>query len=156
MTADRIFARRVVRLAITSAFVLAFIWFLSAATLQAHPMIGSGLAGGWLLMPSILGLSLRWPPLRHALILPSSLVTLALLAICATALPDDEVASTGWLLVTSGVLFGGVLGAWFWYRWMPVPIRLVDPFSRGRWALIVVHVSLILAGVTLVSLSAAA
>lgn len=156
MTADPIFARRVVRLAITSAFALAVIWFLSEATLQAHPMIGSGLAWGWLLMPSILGFSLRWPRLRYALILPASLVGLALLAICATGLPDDKVASTGWLLVTSGVLLGGLLGVWLWFRWIPVPTGLVDPFSLGRWALIVVHVSLIVAGVTLVSLSAAA
>jgi hypothetical protein len=141
-------------LAITSGFVLAFIWLLSAATLQAHPMIDGALAGGWLLMPSILALSLRWPRLRYALIVPSSFVSVALVAICATELPEDIVAGTGWLLVTVGVLFGGVLGAWFWFRWMPVPTSLVDPFSLGRWALIAVHVSPIVAGLALISLSA--
>lgn len=154
MSSDPIFARRVVRLAITSGFVLAFLWFLSATTLDAHPFISGGLAGGWLLMPSILGLSLRWPRLRYALIAPSLLVTLALVGICTTALPEDAIASTGWLLVTSGVLMGGVFGIWFWFRWMPVPSWLVDPFSRGRWILIALHVWLIAAGLALVSLPA--
>ncbi len=155
MTADPMFARRVVRLAITSAFILALIWFLVASTLQTHPVIQGGLAGGWFLMPSILGLSLRSPRLRYALIVPFALVSAALLAVCATALPKDTVASVGWLLVTGGVLFGGVLGAWFWFRWAPVPIALIQPFSRGRWALISVHVSLIVAGLVLVSFFAA-
>ena len=48
---------------------------------------------------------------------------------------------------------GAVQGTWFWFRCIPVPIALSDPFSRGRWVLIVVHVFLIVAGVTLVSLS---
>ena len=154
LTADPAFARRVVRLAVTSAFALGLIWFLSGVTLEAHRMIERGLAGGWLLMPSILGLSLRWPRLRYAIVVPSTLVSLALLAICATALPEDAVTRSGWLLITSGVLFGAVLGAWFWFRWIPVPVGLSDPFSRGRWVLIVVHVSLIVAGITLLGLSA--
>ncbi len=156
MTADAAFAKRVTRLAITSALVLGCIWVLSAATLQAPPVVGAALAGGWILMPSILGLSLRWPRLRYALLVPSALVAVALLAICATALPRDDLARIGWLLVTGGVLLGGVLGVWFWFRWLPVPTGLSDPFSPGRWALIAVHVSLIVAGLALVSLSAAA
>ena len=156
MEADPAFARRVVRLAVTSALVLPVIWLLSATTLRPQPLVGAGLAAGWLLMPSILGLSLRWPRLRYALVVPSSFVSVALLAICLTALPDDNVASAGWLLMTGGVLFGGVLGIWFWFRWMPVPAGLTDPFSAGRWALIVVHVSLIVAGLVLVGVSAVA
>lgn len=156
MTGDPAFGKRVLRLTIISAFALALIWFLSAVTLQTHPMIGRGLALGWLLMPSILGLSLRWPRLRYALIIPSTLISLALLAICITALPDvNKVVGSGWLLVTSGVLLGGVLGAWFWFRWLPVPRRLMDPFSRGRWALIAVHIGLIVIGLGLISSSAA-
>ncbi len=150
------FSRRVVRLAVTSALVLPLIWLLSTTTLRAHPLIGAALAAGWLLMPLILGLSLRRPRLRYALIVPSSFVSVALLAICLTALPDDNVASAGWLLMTGGVLLGGVLGIWFWFRWMPVPARLTDPFSAGRWALIVAHVSLIVAGLVLVGVSAVA
>ena len=151
LTTDPRFTKRVVRLTITSAFALALIWFLSTVTLQPHPMIGRGLALGWLLMPSILGLSLRWPRLRYALIVPSTLVTVALLAICMTALPDNKVIGTGWVLITGGVLLGALLGAWFWFRWMPVPARLSDPFSQGRSALIVVHVGLIAVGVGLIS-----
>ncbi len=154
MTTDPRFARRVVRLAITSAGALGLIWILCQATLQAHPAIGRSLAGGWLLMPTILGLSLRWPRLRYGLVVPSTLVSMALLAICATALPADTVAVTGWLLVTGGVLFGVVLGAWLWFRWMPVPTGLIDPFSRGRLVLIVAHVSLIVTGLGLVGVAA--
>ncbi len=156
MEAGAAFSRRVARLAVTSALVLPLIWLLSAATLRANALIGAGLAAGWLLMPSILGLSLRRPRLRYALIVPSFFVSVALLAICLTALPDDHVASAGWLLMTGGVLLGGVLGIWFWFRWMPVPARLRDPFSTGRWALIVAHVSLIVAGLVLVGFSAVA
>ncbi|MCZ6857442.1 MAG: hypothetical protein O7F70_05540 [Gemmatimonadetes bacterium] len=154
MTTDPRFARRVLRLAITSAFVLALIWILCQATLQTRPAIGRSLAGGWLLMPTILGLSLRWPRLRYGLVVPSTLVTGALLAICVTALPENNVAISGWLLVTGGVLLGVVLGAWFWFRWMPVPTGLTDPFSRGRLVLIVAHVSLIVTGLGLVGLAA--
>jgi hypothetical protein len=53
------------------------------------------------------------------------------------------------VLVTAGVLLGGVLGLWFWYRLLPVPAALDDPFSRGRWTLIAVHVSLIVVGLVL-------
>ena len=153
MTTDPRFARRVLRLAITSVFALALIWFLCQTTLETHPAIGGSLAGGWLLMPTILGLSLRWPRLRYGLIVPSILVTVALLAICATALPGNNVAASGWVAVTGGVLLGAGLGVWFWFRWMPVPTDLTDPFSRGRLALIIAHVSLIDIGLGLVGLA---
>jgi hypothetical protein len=154
MTADPVFAQRIVRLAITSGLVLPLIWFLAATTLDTHLVIRASLGGGWILMPSILGLSLKSPRLRYGLIVPSALVSVALLGICGTALPEDKLASLGWLLVTGGILFGGVLGMWFWFRWAPVPSALVEPFSRGRWALIGVHISLIVAGLVLVGLAA--
>lgn len=134
--------------------MLGLVWFLSRATLDIHPAIGVGLAMGWVLMPTFLGLSLRWPGVRYALVIPSSLVSVSLFAICLTALPEDGGASAGWLLIAAGVLFGGVLGIWFWYRRFPVPNGLQDPFSSGRWALIAVHVGLIVVGLALVSLSA--
>jgi hypothetical protein len=150
LTTDKRFARRVIRLAWTSLATLGFIWWLDTGTLESHWGIGVGLLGGWVLMPSILWLSLRWPEVRYALVLPSSLVSLALLAICLTALPDQAVPRTGWVLVTSGVFLGGLLGLWFWFRWLPVPAQLHDPFSPGRWALVCVHISLILGGLTLI------
>ena len=153
-TGDPRFAGRVRRLALTSVAGLGLIWLLWAATLDTHPIIGAGLAGGLLLMPLILALSLRWPALRYALTVPSLLVGLALLAVCITALPEESLASAGWLLMTGGVLLGGVLGMWFWFRWMPVPARLVNPFSPSRWVMIGVHVSLIIAGLALVTLAA--
>ena len=153
LTADPRFARRIIRLALTSASALGLIWWLSATKLHAHEAVSIALAVGWLLMPLVLVLSLRWPKLRYALVVPSFLVGLALLAVCTSALPEERVASAGWLLITGGVLLGGVLGAWFWFRWLPVPARLVDPFSPGRWVLVATHVSLITAGLALVGLS---
>jgi len=49
-------------------------------------------------------------------------------------------------MITAGVVFGGVLGLWFWYRLLPVPAVLDDPYAPGRWALIGIHVALITAG----------
>lgn len=58
-------------------------------------------------------------------------------------------------MMTAGVLMGGVLGLWFWYRPAPVPLRLDDPFSRGRWLLIGAHVALIVVGMMLAARSVA-
>ena len=156
MTIDVRFDRRVIRLALESAVVHGFIWFLATAVLEANLAIRIGLLGGWVLMPLILGLSLRRPVLRYALVVPSSLVGLALLAICVTALPGDQVGRAGWVVMTAGVLLGGVLGVWFWFRWAPVPSRLHDPFSRGRLLLVGIHVSLIVSGILLAGVSALA
>ncbi|MCJ7709607.1 MAG: hypothetical protein MUQ32_02145, partial [Chloroflexi bacterium] len=55
----------------------------------------------------------------------------------------------GWLLMTIGVGLGGVLGLWLWFRLMPVPAALDDPLAPGRWALIGVHVALVVIGLAL-------
>lgn len=153
LTKDPEFARRVFRLAVTSSIALGLVWLLAIATLEAHPAVGLSLAFGWLLMPSILFLSLRWPRLRYALAIPSALVAAPLLIISGSDLPGNEVARSGWVLLTVGILIGGVLGVWFWFRWLPVPATLHAPFSPTRWALIGVHVALIVLGVTLVAVS---
>jgi hypothetical protein len=44
-----------------------------------------------------------------------------------------------------------LLGLWFWYRLLPVPASLDDPFSPGRWTLIAVHIAAIVVGVVLAS-----
>jgi hypothetical protein len=67
-------------------------------------------------------------------------------AFCLEWLPTDRVAAAGWLLMTGGVALGGGLGLWLWYRLLPVPASLDDPFSCGRWALVALHVGLIVAG----------
>lgn len=153
MTTDERFARRVIRLALESTVANGIIWLLATTNVNANVAIRIGLLGGWVLMPSILGLSLRWPVLRYALVVPSSLIGLALLAICVSALPEDQVARAGWLLITVGVLMGGALGGWFWFRWAPVPSKLHEPFSLGRWVLVGIHVCLITVGLLLVGVS---
>lgn len=134
--------------------MLGLIWLLAATTLHAPRLVTGSLAAGWLFMPSILGFSLRWPTLRYALVLPSFLVSVGLLAVCAVAPAEHGVARAGWLFITVGVLLGGLLGVWFWFRWMPVPDALTQPFARGRWTLIAIHVSLIVVGLALVSIAA--
>lgn len=152
LTGDPAFRRRVIRLAATSAVALGLIWWLARSTLRAGPAVEGVLVPGWVLMPGILTASLWWPRLRYALVVPSALVTVALVAICLTSLPVDPVLSVGWLLITAGVLLGGAMGLWFWFRWMPVPLKLADPFSPGRWAIIRLHVGLVVIGMVLVGL----
>ena len=154
MTADSRFAIRVIRLAATSVVALGLIWGFQFTTLQTPAFVSISLAAGWALMPVLLMASLRWPMARFGLALPSTLVGGGLVAICLTALPPDwGAARVGWLMTTAGVLMGGVLGLWFWFRLAPVPRFLDDPFGSGRWALVVVHIALIVAGLALICLS---
>jgi hypothetical protein len=153
MTGDPRFAHRIIRLSATSLAALALVWLLEARTVNANPMVGFSLGAGWILMPSVLALSLRWPRLRYAVTVPAFLVGLALIAICLWSLPERPLVGLGWVLTTLGTLLGGILGAWFWFRLLPVPGSLQDPFSRGRWALIAVHVALIVTGLVLVGIS---
>jgi hypothetical protein len=151
LSADRRFAGRILRLAITASVALGVIWFLATVTLEAPPVVGSALAAGWASMPAILLASLGRPLLRYALVIPSTLVSLPLLAICLAWLPAGPVAAGGWLLVTAGILLGGWLGLWFWFRLVPVPGVLDDPFGPGRLTLIGIHVALIVIGLALAS-----
>lgn len=153
MTTDSRFAVRVIRLAATSVVALGLIWGFQFATLQTHAFLGISLAAGWALMPVLLIASLRWPLARFGLALPSTLVGGGLVAICLTALPPDGgAARVGWLMTTAGVLMGGALGLWFWFRLAPVPRFLDDPFGPGRWTLVVVHIVLIVIGLALIGL----
>ena len=91
---------------------------------------------------------------RYGLPIPSTLVGVGLVAICLTALPTEwGTARVGWLMTTAGVLMGGVLGLWFWFRLAPVARFLDDPFSPGRWALVAAHIALIVVGLALIGLS---
>lgn len=150
MTADRAFARRVVRLTITSALALGAVWALAHAGGRLLPAIGYLLVGGWVLMPAVLLASLRRPRLRYALVAPATLVTVALVALAVTTASRDSAAAAAWALVAGGALLGDMLGIWFWFRLLPVPLALHDPFSRGRWALVWLHVALVVSGLLLV------
>ncbi len=152
MSNDPGFLGRVRRLSLVSAVALGAIWGIETYSLEAHPLVGYSLLAGWVAMPTVLVGSLWRPQIRMLVIVPSTLVTLGLLGICATALPAEGPARLGWMLITGGVLFGAVLGAWFWYRWLPVPASLGDPSSSRRWTLIAIHIVLILSGLLLVLL----
>jgi hypothetical protein len=150
LTTEPHVAARVTRLAAVSLVALGVITLLAAAgTAVPWPAL-LALIAGWVLMPVILLASLGRPDLRYWLLLPSTLVTLGLLAIAVGWLPTEAVAAAGWLLVLAGALVGGGLGAWFWYRLLPVPRGLDSPAAPGRWAFIALHVSLVVAGLVLV------
>lgn len=151
MTDDRAFAFRVVRLAITSTLALGAIWALAHAGWRLQPAIGYLLLVGWMLMPAVLLASLRRPRLRYALVVPATLVTVALVALSATTTSSDGAAAAGWALVAGGVVVGDMLGIWFWFRLFPVPPALRDPFSRARWTLVGLHAVLVVSGVLLVA-----
>ena len=156
LTDDPRVVGRVRRLAAVSAVMLGLIWVLAVATLEAPFVVNAALLAGWLLMPLTLLASLANLAARYWLVLPSTLVSLGLLAVVIGWLPDDPVAAAGWLLMLAGVALGGGMGLWLWFRVLPVPERLDDPVSPGRWALIGVHVALVVGGVLLVVAAALA
>jgi hypothetical protein len=147
------FDRRVERLAATSAVMLGAIWWLAQRTPGGSVVVLASLVAGWISMPVLLLGSLRWRRLRLGLTVPSLLVCAGLLAICEHAGGIPGSAVLGWRFVTAGVLLGGLLGGWFWFGLAPIPAALANPFSRGRWLLIAIHVSLIVGGLMLIVLS---
>jgi hypothetical protein len=150
LSADPGFAPRVRRLVAVSTVALGVVTYLAATTTGAPLWILTMLATGWLMMPIILAGSLRRPKLRYGLVAPAGLVGGGLTCLCLGWLPDDPTTAVGWTLVTAGVLLGGTLGSWFWYRLAPVPAAMEPPFSVARLALIAVHTGLVVLGVALI------
>lgn len=146
LSTDARFAGRVRRLAATASVALGLIWALALVTVEAPIIVHAALAAGWLLMPVLLVASLGRPLLRYALVVPATLVGLGLLAMSFAWRPESILAAAGWPLMAVGVLLGGWMGLWFWYRLVPVPAVLDDPFSPGRLVLIRIHVGLIIGG----------
>jgi hypothetical protein len=144
---------RVRRLAVTSAWALGVIWLLWVFTVGHTPLAGAALVLGWMLMPTLLWASLDRPSLRIGLVAPATLVIGGVLGIAFGPLPDG-IARTGWLALGAGLAFGGVLGGWLWFGWLPVPAALRDPFARLRLRLIGAHVALVLAGMAIVAVAA--
>lgn len=146
---DPRFRGRIRRLVVVSTVMLGSITLLAALSTEAPPLVIGLLAAGWLLMPTLLHASIDRPRLRYLLALPACLVAAGLLLV-ATGIDDGGMAAAGWWSITAGVLLGGGLGTWFWYRWMPVPNWLDDPFSPGRITLIAIHIALVLIGMGMV------
>ncbi len=151
MTTDPRFLRRIKRLILVSAVALGFICLLVLSTEEVGWVPAGLIIGGWVSMPVLLACSLWWPQWRYLLTVPAGMVSTSLFVV---ALESDGSGSArlGWWLMTAGVLAGATLGTWFWYRWVPVPKNLDEPFSSGRWVLIGVHAGLILIGSGLVVL----
>ena len=149
LSADAAFAHRVRRLGLVSLVALGAVWGLAVTTLDAPAIVDGALLAGWALMPAILFASLARPMLRLGLALPATLVSIGLLAIVVGWLPASPAAAVGWMLILAGVALGGGMGLWLWYRLLPVPAALSDPFSPARWTLIGLHVALIVVGLVL-------
>lgn len=146
LTGDRLFRHRVRRLVAISSVALGVIWGLAFVEDPATWVLVL-LVVGWVSMPTILAASLNRPSLRYALIVPASAVSVGLFGMVMAA-PQDTVI--GWLFITAGILLGGSLGVWFWFRWLPVPRILDDPFGWPRVTLVGLHLALVLVGATLV------
>jgi hypothetical protein len=151
LTGDRRINARVRRLVAVSVVALGLIWALTRATLDLPGAMEAALAVGWALMPLILATSLAAPRLRYLLTVPASIESAALVALLIGWRPVDPLPAVGWVLITAGILVGGTLGLWLWYRLLPVPPWLDDPTGTARWGLIGVHVALVAAGMLLAS-----
>ena len=131
------------------------IWALVVTSLDAPAVVDVGFAAGWLLMPSTLVASLaaadapvraRRPRVAGLARPPGGL--------SSAGCPPTPVAATGWLAYPDGGRrLGAGLGLWFWYRLLPVPAALDDPFSAGRWALVGAHIGLVVAGAILAAIA---
>lgn len=152
MTTDPTFSRRIRRLILVSLVALGLISVLAVTSGYTGWAAIALLVGGWVTMPSLLARSLVRPQWRYLLAVPASAVS-AGLVIIAAGFDGSAAARFGWWLMAAGVLTGGTLGGWFWYRWGPVPASLDEPFSTGRWVLVAVHAGLVVAGGLLVAFS---
>ncbi|MCC6312707.1 MAG: hypothetical protein IT337_01740 [Thermomicrobiales bacterium] len=152
LSANARFTGRVRRLAGVAAVALGVVWWLAATDAAAPRWAATALLMGWWSMTPLLMMSLLRPSLRLLLVVPSTLVTLGLLGMLPGAFAAGELAAVGWASLFAGIVLGDLLGLWFWLRLAPVPAALEHPFSRGRWALIVVHVACILVGIALAAL----
>jgi hypothetical protein len=148
LTDDTRFLGRIRRLGLVSLIAPGLIWWLATRLAVPQPLLFTLLAGWWS-MPAVLFASIPFPSVRPLLIVPATLITAPVLAIVAGWLPGRPVADFGWILIAVGLLLGGVLGGWFWFRWAPVPAALDYPFAPARWGLIAIHVGLICVGLVL-------
>jgi hypothetical protein len=146
LTEDRAFTQRVRRLVWISLGALALITVLAVLD-DAAPWMVALMLLGWVLMPSLLSLSIHRPRLRYGLVVPGTCFTSAVIAL---AIVSDGLAAVGWWLIAAGLVVGGTDGIWFWMRWLPVPRQFEDPFGLPRLTLIGVHVTLLLAGIATV------
>ena len=149
MSGDRLFTHRVRRLVAVSVLALGVIWLL--AFLDGAPVwVLAFLAVGWILMPTVLAVSVHRPLMRYALAVPATVVPVGLAGMMTTA---SGATAAGWAVLTGGIVFGGSLGLWFWFRWLPVPRVLDDPFGWPRVSLLGVHIALVLVGAAMVTVA---
>jgi hypothetical protein len=146
LTSDAGMTRRVRRLVAVSAVALGVITAL--AQRSGGPVwVLVFLSVGWVLMPTLLWMSVERPRVRYLLVIPASVVTIGLAGMTVAASGSEEI---GWLILTVGIASGGLFGMWFWYRWIPVPLMFDDPYGMPRIGLVGIHVGLVLVGIAMV------
>ncbi len=146
LTVDRSFTRRVRRLVWISLIALGAITWLAFQN-GAPAWVRALMITGWLLMPTLLALSIGNPKLRYGLLVPGAAFCVAVIGM---ALDSRGTQSVGWWIIAAGLTVGGSAGLWFWMRWLPVPRPFDDPYGVARLAVIGVHVALVLAGMAAV------
>ncbi len=151
MTLDPGFVRRLKRLVAISAVALGLIFLLAYSTTDAGWFAYGLLIGGWVSMPLLLVIASVRPLWRYLLVIPAGLMSVGMVVVALES-GGSATSRIGWWTITAGLVVGGTLGAWFWYRWAPVPRPLDQPFAAGRWALIALHAGLVVVGGLLVVL----
>lgn len=149
MTTDPRFTARIRRLIGVSTVALGSITLLVVFTADAGWLPAALMISGWVFMPALLAYSLPKPMSRYLLALPAAAASVALLLVAIES-TGSVWTRAGWWMLAIGLLTGGSLGVWFWYRWLPVPRPLDEPFSAGRWVLVSAHVGLVAVGWLLV------
>jgi hypothetical protein len=146
LTGDRMFSHRIRRLVGVSLVALGVITWLAVRSEGSNWAI-TLLVIGWILMPTLLFVSLSMPLLRYLLVVPGTTVSIGLIGMTVGA---DGTEALGWFLIFLGITVGGLMGMWFWYRWVPVPRMLDDPYGWPRLTVLALHIGFILIGAALV------
>jgi hypothetical protein len=152
MSTDHRFRARLSRLVGVSAVALGLILWAAASTTNVGGWFLGCLAAGWVMMPILLWIGRDRPAARWGLMVPATLVVVGLAGVLS-GLAVGSAAFWGWALVTAGILVGAGLGGWFWYRFVPVPDGLADPFAASRWWLIALHAGLVVVGLVVAVLA---
>jgi hypothetical protein len=149
LTTNPWMTRRVHRLIVVSSVALGIITGLAVSD-DGPSWAVLAIAFAWFAMPTALWASVDRPRLRYLLAVPAVSASAGLVGM---AVATSGAAAAGWLIVLIGISTGGMLGMWFWYRFLPVPYSLDDPYGTPRLSLLAIHIALVLIGVGIIVLA---
>jgi hypothetical protein len=146
LTTNPWMTRRVHRLIFVSSVALGVITGLAVSN-DGPTWAVLAIAFAWFAMPTALWASVDRPVLRYLLVVPALSASVGLIGM---AIATSGVVTAGWLIVLIGISTGGMLGMWFWYRFLPVPYSLDDPYGTPRLSLLAIHIALVLIGIGMI------